>query len=129
MVEEGWGRCVAVTRNGSPCEAKPRPGSDYCPWHDEGLATRRSEWSRRGGIGRSNKQRAAKQLPEEILTPAVLQGLLGRTLRDVIAGRVEPGVANAAANLGRAIVAVRQATELEQRLTELEERAGIGRTA
>ena len=126
MVEQGSPRCRALTRDGDPCNAKPRPGSDWCPWHDADLSARRSEWSRRGGVGRSNKRRAAKQLPEEVLTPAALQGLLGRTLRDLLAGKAEPGVANAAANLGRAIVAVREATEVEARLAELEQRAGIG---
>ncbi len=66
------------------------------------------------------------------MSPIEIQGLLSVTLRGVIAGRIEPGVANAAANLGRAIVAVREATTTEDRLAELETRAGLnvgGRTA
>ncbi|MDP9365271.1 MAG: hypothetical protein M3Q10_13780 [Chloroflexota bacterium] len=125
MVEQGSARCVGVTRDGSPCNAKPRPGADSCPWHDEALAARRAEWSRRGGIGRSNKRRAAKAMPAA-MTPADLQSLLGVVLRGVVAGKIEPGVGNAAANLGRAIVAVREATTTEERLAALESAAGVG---
>ena len=46
-------------------------------------------------------------------------------LRAVLAGKIEPGVGNAVANLARAAVAVREATELEARLAELEARAGV----
>jgi hypothetical protein len=43
----------------------------------------------------------------------------------VIAGVMEPGVATAAGSVARAMVAVKQAGELEERLTALEERAGL----
>jgi len=119
-------RCQATAASGKPCSASPRPGRPFCLWHDPEAGEARRELSRKGGKGRSNRARAAKHLPGEVLTPATLQGLLGKTLRDVIAGRVEPGVANAAANLGRAIVAVREATEVEERLSALEAAAGIG---
>jgi len=42
----------------------------------------------------------------------------------VIAGQTEPGVANAAANLARAIVAVREASEVEERIEALESALG-----
>jgi len=60
------------------------------------------------------------------LSPADLQSILGGVLRDVVEGRLEPGVATAAATVSRALVAIRQAVELEARLAELEIRAGIG---
>ena len=120
-------RCQATAASGKPCSATPRPGHPYCLWHDPAAADERRELSRKGGHGRSNAARARRTLPHDVLTPADLQGVLGRTLRGLIAGKVEPGVANAAANLGRAIVAVREATELEERLTALEAAAGIGR--
>ena len=130
MLNDGTTRCRATTAAGSPCSAQPVRPSGFCYWHDPALAAERDAARRRGGRGKSNRARAAKRLPEEVLTPATLQGLLGRTLREVIAGRVAPGVANAAATLGRAIVAVREATELEERLRALEAAAGTGeRTA
>ena len=120
-------RCQATAASGKPRSATPRPGSRFCLWHDPRAAEERRELSRKGGHGRSNAARARRGLPGEVLTPAELQGVLGRTLRGLVAGEVEPGVANAAANLGRAIVAVRAATELEDRLSALEAAAGVGR--
>jgi len=69
------------------------------------------------------RARAALPCP---LTPADLQGILGAVLRDVVGGRLDPGVATAAATVCRALVALRQTVELEARLVELEARAGIG---
>jgi len=59
------------------------------------------------------------------LTPREIEGYISMALRAVLAGKIEPGVGNAVANLARAAVAVREATELEARLAELELRAGI----
>jgi len=58
------------------------------------------------------------------MSPAEIGGLLSMTLTKVIAGQTEPGVGNAAANLGKAIVAVQQAAEIEQRLEALEQALG-----
>jgi len=55
------------------------------------------------------------------MTPAELGGVLSDVLIRTIAGELEPGVANAAANISRALIAVREATEIEARLDALEE--------
>ena len=115
-------RCSATTKGGKPCGGTPVPGEDLCPWHSPSWAERRRAWSVKGGQGKSNKRRAAKRLAEP-MGPAELQILLGAVLRDVVAGRVEPGVANAAAALGRALVTVTEASDIEKRLTALEEAA------
>lgn len=125
MVERTDERCVATTKDGKPCAARPRPGSDRCPWHDEALSVRRREWSARGGKGKSNAARAKKELPAGVMTNDELRGLVGLTIRGVLAGRVEPGVGNSVANLSRAYVAITEAGELEERLQALEARAGI----
>ena len=119
-------RCLGQNRDGSACQAKPRPGSDRCPWHTPALAEQRRAWSRKGGQSRSNKARTAKRLPSEVLTMSELQGVLCVVLRDVIAGKTEPGIGNCAAGLGRAIAAVAQVAEIEERLTALEAAAQIG---
>ena len=118
-------RCQAVARNGKPCSATPAPGLARCAWHAPEWAARRREWSARGGRGKSNAARAKRSLPDA-MTPTELQSLLGVVLKGVVAGRVEPGGGNAAANLGRAIISVREATEVEERLAALEAQAGIG---
>jgi hypothetical protein len=54
-----------------------------------------------------------------------VQGVLGAVLRDLLAGELDLPVANAAANVARAFAAVAQAGEMEGRLRELEEKAGL----
>ena len=123
MVDEASPRCQAVTRDGNPCNAKPRPGNDCCPWYDAALVARRSEWSRRGGVQRSNAARANRQLPAGVLTNEQLRGLVGTTIGRVLAGKTEPAVGNSVAALARAYVAVAEAgavEELGRRLDELE---------
>ncbi len=117
--------CRGATKAGKPCAARPRPGTDLCPWHSDDLADRRREWSRRGGTNSSSKARARRQLPDGAMSAAELGGLLGLVLKGVIAGRVEPGVGNAAANIARALVSVREASEIEDRLRELEAAAAL----
>ncbi len=132
MVEQGSGRCVGVTRDGSPCNAKPRPGADSCPWHDEGLAARRAEWSRKGGANRATAVRARKALPAGVLTNEELRGLVGITIKRVLAEKTEPAIGNSVAALARAYVAVAEAgavEDLQRRLDELEALAGRRGTA
>ena len=117
-------RCNGTNTAGGPCEAQPVRSSGFCYWHDPSLASERHANRRRGGSARSNAARAKKALPDTVLSPAEIQGMLGLALRDVLAGRLEPGVANAAASLGRALVQVREATEVEERLQALERAAG-----
>jgi len=112
--------CRGVTATGKPCGAKPRPGTDLCPWHAPDLAERRKEWSRRGGANSSNKARARKALPNGTLTMAEVRGLLGITLRGVLAGKVEPGVGTACANIARALNEVTKTAEVEERIADLE---------
>jgi hypothetical protein len=123
-------RCLATTQDGKPCAAKPRPSSDFCPWHDPALAGNRAEWSRRGGQGKSNARRAAKAVAGMSLDD--IDMLLGAALKGVLTNRFSPGQANAAASVARAMVVVREAGALERiedRLDELERLAARGRFA
>ncbi len=116
--------CEATAASGQPCSAPARPGRRWCIWHDPAAAAERQEMSKKGGAARSNKARAKKSYVNDDLTPQEISGLLGKALRDVLGGKVEAGPVNAAANIARAIVAVREATEIEKRLTALEAAAG-----
>jgi len=89
------------------------------------MADRIAEGRRRGGKARSNAARAKKQAPLNVLTPIELQAVLSSSIARVLGGQIEPGVANSVAGLARALVAVREATTLEERIAELEQRAGV----
>jgi hypothetical protein len=118
-------RCASKTVSGSPCSATPVRPSGYCYWHDPALSADRDAARKRGGANRSNKARARKHLPAELMTNDEVRAWLGVVFKRVIAGVMEPGVATAAGSVARAMVAVKQAGELEERLTALEERAGL----
>ena len=120
-------RCRAITKGGKPCGGTPVPGEDRCPWHSPTWAERRRQWSAKGGKGKSNAARAKKQLPAEPMTTEELHAWLGLVFKRVVAGRMEPGVGNAAANLARAICTVHAAGELEARVAALENEAALGR--
>jgi hypothetical protein len=119
------GRCQAKTKEGKPCSATPRPGRPYCLWHDPDAEATRRENARKGGQSRSNLARLKRSLPAEPLTFGDVQNVLGAVLRDLLAGTLDPPVANAAATVARAFAAIAQAGEMEERLRELELRAGV----
>ncbi|MDP9473636.1 MAG: hypothetical protein M3Q71_23750 [Chloroflexota bacterium] len=116
-------RCIGTNKDGGPCSAAPAPGRSYCLWHDPERAQERAGWRQQGGKSRSNKARARKQLPAESLTLPEVQALLSVALKSVLAGRIEPGVANASASVARAIAALVQVGEMEARISALEEAA------
>jgi len=120
-------RCPSLTRDGKACAATPRPGSAYCPWHDPSLSKRRSEWSARGGSHRSNKARAAKTLPTELMSTDELASWLTVVFRRLITGQIEPGVATASATVAKAIADIQRGAQIEERLAELEALLGTGR--
>jgi hypothetical protein len=119
------GRCQATTKERKPCSAQARAGRPYCLWHDPEADAERRALSRKGGQSRSNLARLKRSLPTEPLAFSDVQGVLGAVLRDLLAGTLDPPVANAAANVARAFAAIAQAGEMEERLHELEARAGL----
>ena len=113
-------RCSATKADGAQCGGVPYKGGDLCWFHSPHTAADRAAGRRLGGAAKSNRSRARRQLMNAALSPAEIGGLLSVTLTNVIGGKVEPGVANAAANLARAIVAVKEASEVEERIAALE---------
>ena len=117
-------RCSGTKADGTPCGGVPYQGGELCWFHSPHTAADRAAGRRLGGSARSNKSRARRQIADATLAPNELAGLLSLTLTKVIAGQTEPGVGNAAANIARAIVAIREAVEIEERLAALEAAAG-----
>jgi hypothetical protein len=117
-------KCQAIARSGSRCNSPVLPASQWCWVHDPAAADRRREASKKGGKARATKARALAAIPDA-MTSDELAGWLSLLFKNVVAGRVEPRIGTAAATIARVLMDVREATELEQRLAELESRAGL----
>ncbi len=109
--------CSATRRDGRPCETPVVSASRYCFGHDPQLAAKRTEARRRGGENRATAKRLSKIMPARLVGPFEL---LEQALTDVIDGGLDPRQASAAAAVARALVAVLQAGEVEERLRRLE---------
>ena len=110
-------RCQAKRKDGQPC-TQPAGSSGYCWAHDPAYQQARLAGARKGGKNKSTAIRLAK------LVPADLRAVFTRleaALNATNAGDLEPKIANAMANVSRAMVAVIQAGEMEERLREIEE--------
>ncbi len=118
-------QCRATNTRGQPCSARAQPGLRFCQWHDPARETERAQWRSQGGKARSHRSTAARELKRYAVDIGSLRGTLFHALKRVESGDLEPNVANSMATLSRAIVAVSAATDLEDRLTTLEQRAGI----
>jgi len=117
-------KCLAIAKSGNQCRVPALTGKQHCLMHDPSSVEARREAGRKGGKARGNQARAAKLLPLA-MAPEELGGWLSLLFKQVMTGRIEPKIATAAAAVARVMMDVRAATELEQRLTELEQRAGV----
>jgi hypothetical protein len=116
--------CSAIAKSGSRCRRPALAGKQHCLMHDPESAQLRLEASRKGGRARSNAARAAKALPPAMTSDDLLV-TLSEAIRKVDRGELEPGPANAISSLARAMNSIRETTEIERRLAELEQRAGV----
>jgi hypothetical protein len=120
-------RCIGTNKAGEQCRGKALSGGRYCIAHDPERVVDMAEWRRQGGKAKSNTARARKQLPDAVLSPTELQGLLSKAIKDVLAGKIDPGPLNAAANAARAIASLRETGDVEQRLEQLEQALNMER--
>jgi len=81
------------------------------------MAVKRTEAQRRGGQNRANAKRLTKLMPARL---GPVFAILEQALTDVIDGRLDPKQATAAAAVSRAMAAILQAGEIEERLRQLE---------
>jgi hypothetical protein len=116
--------CRAIAKSGSRCKNPVLAGKQHCLFHDPDAGELRLLGSRTGGRNRGNKARAAKVLPPAFTSQELL-AVLSDGIRKVADDHLEPGVLNAMANAARAMTSIREMTEVEARLAELEARAGV----
>ena len=112
-------QCQTTNKAGQPCSARAwRDG--LCIWHHPSRAQEVAAARRRGGQARSNKARALKALPAELMTNEQLHSYLGLVFKGVIGGKIEPGVATASATVARTMAELSRVVDLEQRIVDLE---------
>ncbi len=119
-------KCEAIAKSGNRCTAAALPGGRWCLFHEPDAASLRLEGARKGGRNRATEQRARKLIPSA-MPPDELAGLLALLFRGVMSSRIEPRVGTACATIAKAMLDAREATTTEERLAELEQRAGIER--
>ncbi|SRR5260370_36058666 len=108
-------RCTAVRKDGQPCQALATY-TGLCIGH----LPQAAQWRARGGEQSSNANRAAKLLPSR-LAP-IAEGL-ERAFQAVETTDFDVRKATAMAAIARALIAVHEAGEYEERLRILEQQA------
>ena len=112
-------KCSGITQAGTACKGTPIDGSDWCYVHDPDTAETRRRHGRKGG------KRAGRGRPQSEL--ADIKQRLSDLARDVLDGSVEKGkgavvsqILNVYLRALSVELKVREVTELEERLEELE---------
>lgn len=113
-------KCSGVKRDGTPCSAPTMGGSGFCVSHDPARVVQIAEWRRQGGAAKSNRARARKTIAAAALSTADLDAVLCNVLAKVVNGKLEANIGTAAATIAKAILAVREAGQLTDRLADVE---------
>lgn len=108
-------RCGGTKRDGSPCTATVEAPKRFCWWHDPANGDQRRRAASKAGKAKPNRELAS------------IKVRLSDLADDVLAGRTDKGVAAVASQVLnvylRAVsveLKVREVTDLEERLEELE---------
>lgn len=117
--------CQGITKDGKPCKARPTKAG-LCYFHSHPDQAR--ILGQKGGRG--NRYQVTEVVVPENATGATLGTLLDQAIGELLAGRMNPRVASAFAQLVKTRRDVAETTELEARVTELEGKlAGPGSSA
>ncbi|MDO8674303.1 MAG: hypothetical protein Q7O66_23080 [Dehalococcoidia bacterium] len=117
-------RCTATRKDGKPCGAFAL-SSGLCYGHDPARQADREAARARGGRNSSTAARLRGAIPARLLP---IYDKLELALNEVHTGALDTRRATAMAALARALVAVLQAGELEDRLRQLEANIELSRT-
>jgi Family of unknown function (DUF5763) len=115
-------RCKASRKDGSPCAAPALEQDGYCFAHSPRREQERAQARSKGGRNKSNIVRLRNMAPARLLP---IYDRLEEALAQVHDGSLQPAQAQAMAALARALAAILQAGELEERLRALEQNAGL----
>jgi uncharacterized protein DUF5763 len=125
MTNTGGKFCKALKTDGKPCKAPPTKNG-LCYFHANPDQAR--VLGQKGG--RKNRYQVTDVVVPERITGAALGTVLDRTLGELLAGRLDPRVATAVAQLVNMRRRVTETVDLETRVSELERKlADQGNTA
>lgn len=109
-------RCRGKTKEGRPCGAPAIAGRDYCYFHAHPEQARIQ--GQKGGRG--NRYAATDLTVPENGTSQALAAVLDRALEELLAGRLQPRIATALAQLVNTRRRLTERVELERRIAQLE---------
>ena len=111
-------QCTSETKTGKQCRA-PAVADGLCLSHHPDYRDRLRLGQSRGGAARSNANRAARLLPDDLKG---VGAMLLQAMRDVRDGSLDPKQASALASLANAYRGVFEVGTLDAKLADIDER-------
>lgn len=112
-------RCSAKTKRGLPCRAAVVQGTRFCALH--GDPARAAELGRMGGLKNRHYVDNEEVIIAPPTTPEDVKNLLAQAIVDVRARKLDPRTASTLTYMSGALLKAFESTDLEKRLTRLEE--------
>ena len=120
-------KCAYIKPDGKQCNANATLNSNYCFSHNPDYAKQKALAVSRGGLNRKHYEAYGEALIIE--TPQDIKKLLGKVINHLWTGKMpSQNPANSIGFLARCFLSAHEASEVETRLTTLEDRlskAGI----
>jgi hypothetical protein len=115
-------RCIATTKDGTPCRAYALAGSDYCYQHDPDRAVERREARSRGGRARHGRHLVRQPDPDPIRLDSLadIVILLQRTIDDTVHLENSIQRARTIGYLASLLIKAWEVASLEQRIFAIE---------
>ena len=112
--------CSFIKKNGQRCQARKLVGSDFCYFHSPQVVVERAEARRRGGLRRHGGKGETGSYT--IKSGRDVLGILEDVINDTCALEQTTGRAKTIGYLCQVILRGFEVTEIEQRLSALEEK-------
>ena len=112
--------CSFIKKNGERCQARKMAGEEFCYFHSPQVVVERADARRRGGLRRHGDKGETGSYV--IKSPQDILGILEDAINDTLALGNTTSRAKAVGYLCQIILKGFEVTEIENRLTALEER-------
>jgi hypothetical protein len=120
--------CSATRRDGQPCQAIARYGSDLCFWHDPAAREEMREVARKAAHASHARRTVCIGAGKVRLDdPDEIRRLLAVAVNALRKGEMQPPTAHALCRLLKTSLEVIEVADLSRRLAKLEESAGGGK--